>query len=288
MKLFAFGEILWDVFPNVRHIGGAALNFAAHFSLHGGNSFMLSALGNDELGKDALKILAQYKIHSDYVSVSDEKKTGESIITLTDKGIPTYIITEDTAYDYINTDTVEISDDDLLYFGTLALRGEYNRKSLLSLISQHEFKEIFADVNLRAPFIYPETMKIALENASIIKISDEELPTLSKTIFHAELPYRTAAKEIAGKYKNLKLIIITLGDAGAYVYDACAKTEFFAPAKSVKVSSTVGAGDSFSAAFLCSYIKGYGIQESLEYATRVAAFVVSREEAVPNYAPSEI
>ncbi len=288
MRLFAFGEILWDIFLQERHIGGASLNFAAHFSLHGGESFMLSSLGDDELGRDALATLSHYKINSDYVSILKLKRTGESIITLNDNGIPSYRITEDTAYDYINCDSVSINEDDLLYFGTLALRGDYNRKSLLKLLSENKFREIFADVNLRAPFIYPETMKIALEHATIIKISDEELPTLTKEILGHELSYATAAKEIANQYKNLKIIIITLGNAGAYIYDAQSNAEFSAPAVKVKVLSTVGAGDSFSAAFLYSYINGKNIQKSLEYATRVSAFVVSREEAVPNYDPKNI
>ena len=288
MKLYAFGEILWDVFPTERHIGGATLNIAAHFSLHGGHSMLVSAVGDDELGRAALDVARELKIDISHTEIKKDRKTGESVVTLDGGGLPSYTITEGVAYDFIKTDEIMPSEGDVLYFGTLSLRESHNRESLTSLIGRTSFAEIFADVNLRAPFIYKESMKIALEYATVLKISEEELPTLSKMMLGKECGHREAAALIKEKYKNVKLVIITLGENGSYVFDTRECREYTAAAKRVKVLSTVGAGDSYSAAFLYGYMKGESIEKCLENATRVSAFVVSKPEAVPIYKPSEL
>ena len=97
MKLLSFGEILWDVYPNEKHIGGAPLNFAAHFAKQGGESYMLSAVGNDELGKSALDLLRGWDIKTDYVSVSKTNETGKCIVALDSKGIPNYSLLDNVA-----------------------------------------------------------------------------------------------------------------------------------------------------------------------------------------------
>ena len=288
MKLYAFGEILWDVFGNVKHIGGATLNIAAHFSLHGGDAGILSALGDDVLGRDAIKVVNELGIDSSLVKMLEGIPTGESIVTLNSDGVPSYKITENVAYDYIKTDSVSPSADDLLYFGTLSLRCEHNRKTLTDLIKRSRFAEIFADVNLRAPFIFKESIAVALENASILKISDEELPTLMTVAFGKEYDCKEAAKIIAKNHAQIKLIIITRGEKGAYVLDTKNGCEYEMAAKKANVVSTVGAGDSFSAAFLYTYTKGESIENCLENATRVSAFVVSVPEAVPFYNPKNL
>ena len=288
MRLLAFGEILWDVFEDARHIGGATLNIAAHFSLHGGASFIISALGDDELGKDALRITRDFGINDSFITIHKDMPTGESIVALTNEGIPTYRITENVAYDYIKTDSVLTKEEDVLYFGTLALRGEHNRKALTSLIYRADFSEIFADVNLRAPFIFKDSILIALQHATILKISDEELPTLSTLALGAEYDYKKAAKILGSNFDNLKIIIITRGDKGAYLLNTQDGKEYEIAAKKTSVASTVGAGDSFSASFLYHYTKGESIENCLDYATRVSSFVVSVPEAVPKYDPMKL
>ena len=150
MKLLSFGEIIWDVYPDEKHLGGAPLNFAAHFAKQGGDAYMLSALGDDELGNEALNKLSLWKVNAEYVSVLSGKDTGKCLVTLNEQGVPSYNIAESSAYDYI--DCYNIPDRfDALYFGTLALRNEHNRKELKSLLKSHCFKETFVDVNLRKP-----------------------------------------------------------------------------------------------------------------------------------------
>ena len=122
MKVLSFGEIIWDVYPDEKHLGGAPLNFAAHFVKQGGEAYMLSALGDDELGNEALNKLSLWKVNAEYVSVLSGKDTGKCLVTLDKQGVPTYNIVRDSAYDYIDCSSV-FDGFDVLYFCTLALRN---------------------------------------------------------------------------------------------------------------------------------------------------------------------
>ena len=287
MKVLSFGEIIWDVYPDEKHLGGAPLNFAAHFAKQGGEAYVLSALGDDELGNEALNKLSFWKVNAEYVSVLSGKDTGKCLVTLDKQGVPTYNIVRDSAYDYINCSSV--SDEfDALYFGTLALRNEYNRREISELIKSHSFKEIFVDVNLREPFISRESLMLCMENATVLKISDEELSAVSKILFNNEYGYKNIVTEISKTFQNIKFIIITLGEKGSYAYDVHNKTSFSCAAERVTVASTVGAGDSFSAVFLYKYMCGFDIDSCLKSASRISAYVVSKTEAVPEYDPDRL
>lgn len=287
MKVLSFGEIIWDVYPDEKHLGGAPLNFAAHFAKQGGEAYVLSALGDDELGNEALNKLSLWKVNAEYVSVLSGKDTGKCLVTLDKQGVPTYNIVRDSAYDYINCSSV--SDEfDALYFGTLALRNEYNRREISELIKSHSFKEIFVDVNLREPFISRESLMLCMENATVLKISDEELSAVSKILYNTEYDYKNIATEISKTFQNIKFIIITLGEKGSYAYDVHNKTSFSCAAERVTVASTVGAGDSFSAVFLYKYMCGFDIDSCLKSASRISAYVVSKTEAVPEYDPDRL
>lgn len=287
MKLLSFGEIIWDVYPNEKYLGGAPLNFAAHFAKQGGEAYILSALGDDELGKEALDKLSLWRVNSEYVSVLSGKETGKCLVNLNDRGIPSYNIVSDSAYDYIDCSSVS-EGFDALYFGTLALRNENNRRALANMMKSHSFKEIFADINLRKPFISRKSIMLCMENATVLKISDEELPAVSKMVFDTEYSYKNIVTEISKDFQNIKLIIITLGEKGSFAYDCVNKASFSCDAESVTIASTVGAGDSFSAAFLYKYMSGFDINRCLKTASRISAYVVSRTEAVPEYDPDKL
>lgn len=282
MKLLSFGEILWDVYPDKRCIGGAPLNFAAHFVKLGGQACMLSAVGNDELGEAAVKRLKDLSIGTECVSVLNGKPTGACLVTLDDNGIPSYKLLSDTAYDFINPEKAFDGGFELLYFGTLALRHGNNRKALKGLIKSGNFKEIFADVNIRKPFVSRESIMLCIENATILKISDEELPYLSDAVFGTEYSPEAAAIKLIEAFNNIKTVIITEGEKGSLAYDAKGRLHRCA-AQKVEVASTVGAGDSFSAAFLKSRISGCDTDECLKRASLLSAYVVSKTEAVPDY-----
>jgi len=283
MKCLSFGEILWDIYPDKKHLGGAPLNFAAHLAKHGESVYILSALGEDELGNEALTKIQKLNIATDYVSFCKEKQTGKCLVTLDENYVPTYNLLQNVAYDYINCDNLS-QEFYVLYFGTLALRSKTNYASLKHLLKNNRFEEIFVDINLRSPFYTAEAVEFSLQSASILKISLEELPTLLEVIgLKNSCNHKKSAKYLAEKYPNVSLVVITLGSDGAYILDCLTFKEYSCNCPEVKVVSTVGAGDSFSAAFLHKYLRGFNIQYCMEYATRIASYVVSEYDAVPNY-----
>ena len=282
MKILSFGEVLWDVYTDKKFIGGAPLNFSAHLAKHGKEVAMLTSVGNDALSDETLKVIKDFSIDTRFITKIKELQTGKCQVTLDEKGIPTYDLLKNVAYDKIKTD-FDVTDFGVLYFGTLALREKYNRKTLTDLINKNSFKEIFVDVNIRPPFYDDEVIDFACRNATIIKISSEELPIILKSIKLESKDLRENAREIADKFANLKLVIITCGSEGAIVFD-CAEKEFYSQAAGKeKPVSTVGAGDSFSAGFLYKHMNDCEISECLSYATKLADFVVSRYDAVPDY-----
>ncbi len=276
----AFGEVLWDVYPDKRCIGGAPLNFAAHFVRCGGSAGLISAVGRDALGDETLRSVSEFGVDTTCISRVDAP-TGRCVVTLDEKAVPSYRLLENTAYDRIAVP--KAPQGDLLYFGTLALRSAHNRESLESILANGCFSEVFADVNIRKPFVSDETVRLAAEHATILKLSDEEMPEAMSHIGIDSTDPLSAAKELAARFKNLRLILVTLGAEGALAYVPLTDTVTTCKAQKVSVVSTVGAGDSFSAAFAASYVKNAPIGDCMELASRVSGFVVSRKEAIPAY-----
>ncbi len=278
MKILSFGEIIWDVYENEKFIGGAPLNLAAHCSKQGADSFMLSSVGNDDLGKNALEIVKSFNVKTDFVSINKEKETGKCIVTLNENGVPSYNVLTDVAYDYIKEpDNIKIFEFDVFCFGTLALRSKKNLETVKSIIKNGNIKKIYCDINIRPPFFSDNVILFALENSNILKISDEEMHFVTEACALKEL------EDIAEKYKNLEFILLTQGEKGATVYDCKNKKAYTENAPNVEVKSTVGAGDSFGATFICEYFKTNDIKKSLKKATEISAFVVSKKEAIPEY-----
>lgn len=286
MKIISFGEVLWDVYPHEKFIGGAPLNFAAHLARLGEEVLLLSAVGNDELGRLALRQLKTWGISDRLISVLPEKETGKCMVTLDSAGVPAYHLLDDMAYDAIPYPGKE--DADVLYFGTLALRSDRNFHTLQKLLAENKYGEVFVDINLRKPFYTPESVAFAASHATILKISLEELPEAAAMLSVTPSKPGEFAARLAALYPQLTRILISLGADGAFVYDADSDKSYTCPGKRVTVCSTVGAGDSFSAGFLHHFLAEKTVGECLDFATRLAAFVVSKPGAVPDYRPDEI
>lgn len=280
MKVLSFGEVLWDIYPDEKFIGGAPLNFAAHFSQCGGEAYLCSAVGRDELGDTTVKSVQDLGVCTKYLTRS-EKPTGRCLVTLDEMRVPHYDLLDCVAYDDIALPNNAGDSFDVLYFGTLSLRHEKNRETLCRIIEKMHFGEIFVDVNIRKPYISRETAMVAVNHATILKISDEELSLFAELCgFSTKTPEKIAA-EIFDKHPNVSLVLITMGGDGAIAYSAKTKTATFRPAEKVDVVSTVGAGDSFSASFLKCRLDGKSLDECLAFAVKVSGFVVSKMQAVP-------
>ena len=281
MKLASFGEIIWDVFGTERKIGGAPLNICAHSALYGFNTYLFSSVGDDALGDEALKIANDLGVKTDFVNKRIGLSTGRCNVTLDNVGVPSYSIEEKSAYDEIDAVDITLTDIDVICFGTLALRYPYNVQTLESIIKNNSFTEIYADLNIRAPYYSKDSVEFCLRNASIVKISDEEMPTVLN-LLGIKYTIEKAANEIASRFSNIRLIIITLGEKGSMCFDAHEGKLYIADAVKTEVVSTVGAGDSFGAAFLASYLQDRDIPKALQVASYVSAYVVSSIGAIPD------
>lgn len=304
MKISVFGEILWDVFDKEKAIGGAPFNFAAHAVKMGAQVNFISAIGEDELGREALLECSKLNIPTNSLAIVD-KETGYCKVTLID-GTPDYNLVMDVAYDNIPlpggdecADKSEgtcsgqsfmrkESDEfipDVFYFGTLAQRASVSRDTLKKLINREKAAnpelEVFFDINIRQYYYCDELIDESLKASTILKISREEIDVLNIDGTPEEI-----CPVLMDKYPNLKLIIVTLDKDGAFAMERGGKVTY-APKPCCNVVSTVGAGDSFSAGFLVNYFNTGDIEDSLVKASALAGFVCEKVEAIPDY-PKEL
>lgn len=270
------GELLWDMLPTGKRVGGAPGNFVYHAIKQGAKGCVISAIGNDALGKELLKELNENDVghcltHSPY-------PTGTVQVTLKD-GIPSYKIIEDVAWDHIQISEESIAlmkKADAICFGTLALRGEESRKTLEKLLSYLPEKAmIFFDANLRSPHYSREGIEDSLSKSDIFKLNDEELQVLIP-MFDLPETEEEACRELMKRY-DLSYLILTAGEKYSSVYTK--RTVSTIPSMKVGVVDTVGAGDAFSGAFVYGILTGKSVHEAHEAAVKTAAFAVSHAGA---------
>lgn len=286
--ILSFGEIIWDVYPDAKTVGGAALNFASHASKCGAVSALLSAVGNDELGDGAIKAARAHGVDVSLIKRAGEP-TGQCLVTLDAHKVPTFDVLKNAAYDNVDVsdedvETIKKMRPDALYFGTLIQRSPASRRALAKLTESVAFRHVVCDVNLRKGCYDGESVRFCLEKATILKLSDEEEPLLREMKFYdSDGSPINILRALAGAFPNIEIILLTCGERGAYAYVSADGKAVFAPSKKVVPVSSVGAGDSFIAALTVSYLRGETIKKALDRAVTLAAFVVSRADAVPHY-----
>lgn len=267
-----FGEILFDVFGDERCIGGAPFNFAAHFAQLGGEATMVSAVGEDELGREALDLVKSYGIRTDHVAVLPRIATGTCEVSLVD-GTPSYDLKTDVSYDRIPVPALKRSYS-MLYFGTLAQRNDRSATTLDALLRSKAAEETFFDINIRKSSCGYDRISEMLNYTTILKFSREEASVLGAGDLDK------LCVELALAHKSIKLVIVTLDRDGAFVYDAKKRDFRFSRRPRTHVVSTVGAGDGFSARFMYDYLCGKPLDECIENATRLAERICAQKGAI--------
>ena len=280
MKILSFGEILWDVFGNEKELGGAPFNFAAHCAKLGADSYLVSAVGSDENGIQAVNEAKRLGIKCDYIATDRRYQTGVCNVTL-NNGIPSYDLVCDVAYDHIS-EILPSGEFDAIYFGTLAMRSPESRRNFEKILKYVKRKEVFFDVNFRGNFYTRELVKTLMRETTILKISQEEV-----SFFGKEGEVNTCL-ELGKNYPKLKYICVTMGSEGAMVYDCRKKTILFSDKPKGEAVSTVGAGDSFSACFLVNLLNNQPVNVCLDRAVILSDFVVTKLGAVPDYEPNDL
>jgi fructokinase len=283
MKILSFGEILFDVIEGDSYLGGAPLNIAAHAAQCGAEAYIFTAVGNDDLGKQALEQIEALGVQTPLIQIDHNHPTGTVQVTL-ENGQPDYTITPDVAYDFIqlpeNPEDLWAVSYDVLYFGTLAQRNGTSRETLQHLLQQQSYPHVFYDVNLRKDSYSEETIRESLPYCTILKLNEEEVTVLSNLLHRQETEPEAFAQRIVQEYKT-QIIIITAGAKGCYVYEQGQLT--FSPAEPVTVADAIGAGDAFSAAFVFQYLNGESAAKAAVKANQLGGFVASQCGPIPAY-----
>jgi len=278
--IVGIGEVLWDVFPTGKKLGGAPANFAYHVSSLGLNGLAVSAIGKDDLGDETLKALDEHNLNYHIERVGEP--TGTVQVTLDSEGVPQYEIKTGVAWDNIpyTDELARIAGSTIaVCFGSLAQRSEVSRETIHRFLDAvpGDCLKIF-DINIRQTFYTKENLEDSLRRADILKINEEEIVLVAKLFGMPESGMEDVARKLMEEY-SLKMVILTCGAVGSYVFHSGGVSYLDTP--KVDVVDTVGAGDSFTGAFVASILSGKSVEEAHRKAVDVSAYVCTQSGAMP-------
>ncbi|MCM1313087.1 MAG: carbohydrate kinase [Bacteroides sp.] len=280
--VIGMGEALWDILPEGKKIGGAPANFAYHVSQFGLPSCVVSAIGDDTLGHEIVENFTSKGLAYQIETVP--YPTGTVQVEIDRAGVPQYEIKENVAWDNIPyTAMLErlAEKAKAVCFGSLAQRNVVSRNTInrfIDAIPAENEPLIVFDVNLRQGFYNKEILCNSMKRCNILKINDEELVTVSRMFGYPDIDFQDKCWILLGKY-NLQMLVLTCGINGSYVFTP-GNVSFY-PTPKVEVADTVGAGDSFTAAFISSILKGKTVAEAHFCAMQTSAYVCTKKGAMP-------
>lgn len=278
--IVGIGEILWDMLPSGKSLGGAPANFAYHSAHLGAEAWTVSAIGDDPLGHEILDVLKTKKLHA--LLAMSSRPTGIVQVELNAGGVPTYNIMENVAWDNIPfTSEMEAlaARTDAVCFGSLVQRMN-SRDSVRKFIEATPTSALKVfDINLRQHYYCQDVIEASLRMSDILKINDEEIRIVAD-LLSLDGDDEQVCRKLIDTY-SLRLVILTKGALGSVVVTS--DEVFSQPAGKVQVIDTVGAGDSFTAAFVNAYLQGLPITQAQKLANDTAAIVCSHKGAMPKY-----
>jgi len=276
--IVCFGEVLWDVYPDGKKLGGAPFNVAAHTNKLGPKAHIISRVGNDPYGKEILEAIQTQGITSNYTQLDHTYDTGIVDVLLDEKGKPSYNIKAPVAWDFIHANDENKSllmNSEAFVYGSLVCRSNQSRQSLFELANLSKLN--ICDLNIRQSFFDKELIAALLEITHILKINDEEAELLQELFGIEEADFY---KKLSEQF-SLDIIIQTLGANGAEAYSN--GQLHTSPGIKTNVVDTVGSGDSFLAAFIQHYLNGGNISTCLKKGCELGAYVASKQGAIPEH-----
>lgn len=278
-NILCFGEVLWDTFEDGKQPGGATMNVAFHLAQQGADAKFASRVGDDSSGNKLVKFLKNNGLYSDLIQVDDKRPTCEVTVKLDENQQATYTIPKSVSWDNIKAKKVltrAAKEADAIVFGSLVCREGTTRDTLLDLLGETKALTIF-DVNLRAPHYTLSTIETLAARANVVKMNEEEANLL---LHHNKGSLKEKMIEFRSKY-HVQTICVTRGENGAIVWH---DHEFFEhPGYASNVIDTVGAGDAFLATFTLGILNKLPMQQILERACAIGAFVTGQRGANPHY-----
>ncbi|MDP2337945.1 MAG: carbohydrate kinase [Bacteroidota bacterium] len=288
-KIAAFGELLWDLLPTGKVLGGAPANFIYRINSFGDQGTLLSKVGNDKAGREAREALRNLGVSDENIQTDYEFPTGTVKVKIDINGNADFDIITEVAYDHIeiNTEMIDaFSQADCVCFGTLVQRYGISKNTLRELI--HEAPDVvkFLDINLRKKCYTAATVEESLRMTNILKTNDEELMVTKELFGLKNESLKDLAMEVI-EYFNIDIILCTLGSNGAF----CLTKEdvfYYDPGYQISLGDTVGSGDAFSAGFVHYYMNGYPIDEALCFGNAAGAMIATTTGATAPVSKQEI
>jgi fructokinase len=293
--ILGIGELLWDIVPDGMRLGGAPANFAVMAGRLGNHAAILSRIGRDDLGRQAIDRLDPMPVETGFIQVDPPHETGRVTVALAD-GEPHYTIHEPAAWDFL-----ELTDEwiqlaaraDAICFGSLAQRNEQARQTIQALAAEASASCIRVfDVNLRSPFYTAEVLEESLELATVVKMNDAEAPLvldlLGLSIVEAPVTgqtmstpeyLRAAAERLLAEFPSLEMVAATRGNRGSLLATREEWDEH--PGFPVKVADGIGAGDAFTAAITHYMLRGADLATLNEAGNRWGGWMASQSGAMP-------
>lgn len=281
-RIVGIGEVLWDLLPGGRQLGGAPANFTYHATALGADTRLVSRVGRDALGHETLERLSQIGVSTECVEVDDQLPTGSVGVTVNAAGQPQYEIYENVAWDAIHGEAAAqraVAGADAVCFGSLAQRNAVSRASIQALVSAAPATALrIFDINLRQHYHSREVIEQSLALANVLKVNDAELPRLAEW-FGITGDVRAQIQQLASRF-SLRAVALTRGGDGSLLFADGRWSEH--PGVATTIADTIGAGDSFTAAMTLGLLKGWDLDRINDHANRLAAFVCSQAGATPS------
>lgn len=278
-KITSIGEILWDVYPDSKRLGGAPFNFIYHIKKLIGKANFISSVGNDTEGKELLNILKKNDFNTDTIFIDNDHPTGKVLVTLDENKTPQFKMSSTSCFDFLQlTEKAKqvIDESDLIYFGTFTSRSEVSRNTIQSILNKPN-KKYFCDLNLRHNFYTIDFIEQALISSNVLKINEEEFYKL-QNIFGFPADLENAIQDLISKYK-IDLIALTMGEVGSKLFTSM--DYHFYQQEKIEVVDTLGAGDAFSAILCLGYLNNFPLEKINKLANQFAAEICKINGAIP-------
>jgi fructokinase len=287
-KIAAFGEVLWDLLPDASVLGGAPFNFTYRINSIGNEGLMISAVGNDDLGKLALKTISDLQISGQYIQIDPKHPTGTVNVYFDEFKNPDYEIIKRVAYDFVTyNDELEtlIKKVDCICYGTLAQRNPVSQQTLQKLLQQFNGRFRFYDLNLRKECFTTENIISSLKNANVLKLNEKEAIEISSLLQLNQNGLTDICKKLI-EMNQLKYCVVTLEERGSLAVSE--QNEIvYTPGFKIELNDPLGSGDAFSAGFVDALLKGKSLQEAGESGNQLGALVATKKGATEKITEEE-
>ena len=287
--MIGLGEVLWDILPSGKILGGAPANFAYMANVLGDEGIVVSRVGNDELGRDACRVMQRLGLNTSYLQQDDEHETGLAVVSIDAAGQPTFAINESVAWDFLQwtAEWEELSSRaDVVCFGSLAQRSPESAVVIGAFLRNAPAKALrICDVNLRQSFYNKDVLLKSFHYAHIVKLNDQELLQVSRLLNLGVGTEESLAKRLLNEY-GLLLVCVTRGDRGSLLVSQNQTVDH--KGFRVTIADAVGAGDAFTACLVHHYLRGHSLVEISEAANRFASWVATQTGATPSISTEQL